>query len=292
LGPTGQALTVMITAQDRLGKTVERYPDTVHFMSSDPNAILPPDSTLTAGSGIFSVTFRNPGAQTLTVTDIDSPSVTGSAAVAVASNITIVNAASLVPGQGAPNTILTAFGTFSGCGASTQATVNGIASTVFYASPTQINVLLPGYVAGQQSASVQFSCAGLTTIPASVPIAAASPALFTVTASGTGQAAVVNQDGSIDSPCPRGSVIAVYGTGFGQLQPPDANGLSSLMLPITATIGGTAAPVVFAGQAPGFTTGLQQINISIPAYSPTGAAALVLSAGGTSTQAAVTLVIQ
>jgi uncharacterized protein (TIGR03437 family) len=64
------------------------------------------------------------------------------------------------------------------------------------------------------------------------------------------------------------------------------------MLPITATIGGTAAPVVFAGQAPGFTTGLQQINISIPAYSPTGAAALVLSAGGTSTQAAVTLVIQ
>jgi hypothetical protein len=54
------------------------YSGTIHFTSSDPNALLPPDTMLTGGTGPFSVTFVTPGVQTLTVTDATDPRFTGS----------------------------------------------------------------------------------------------------------------------------------------------------------------------------------------------------------------------
>jgi uncharacterized protein (TIGR03437 family) len=49
--------------------------------------------------------------------------------------------------------------------------------------------------------------------------------------------------------------------------------------------------VIFAGQAPSFTTGLQQINLQIPDSAPAGAMQLMLTAGPTETQTGVTLQI-
>jgi 6-phosphogluconolactonase len=288
---SGEVLTVTVTAQDRWGKTVRRYPDSVHFTSSDSNAILPPDSILTAGAGAFNVTFKTPGAQTLSVIDIESPSVMGNAVVAVASNITVVNAASLKPGSVAPNTIVSLFGQFSGCGTGTAVTVNGFPSTMFYASSTQINLLIPADIAGAANASIQVVCNGVSYIAAGIPIVVAAPALFTSGAAGSGQLALVNQSGAVDSPCSPGSVVQIYGTGFGPLKTPDSSGLANLLLPVTATIGNTPATVIFAGQAPGFTTGLQQIDVLIPANVPAGTATLVLAAGGNATQSGATLVI-
>jgi hypothetical protein len=54
----------------------------VHFTSSDAQAILPADSTLTNGVGTFSATLRTPGSQTLTATDTVNPSIAGSTTIA------------------------------------------------------------------------------------------------------------------------------------------------------------------------------------------------------------------
>ena len=55
------------------------YSGTVHFTSSDPLAVLPPDTSM-AGSGssrVFSVTFKTLGDQTITATDTHSPGFNG-----------------------------------------------------------------------------------------------------------------------------------------------------------------------------------------------------------------------
>jgi uncharacterized protein (TIGR03437 family) len=85
----------------------------------------------------------------------------------------------------------------------------------------------------------------------------------------------------------------VYATGFGDLNPAGADGLRHLALPVTASIGGVAAQVVYAGEAPGYTFGLQQINILIPLDAPTGAAVPIqLTIDNVTTPSGVTIAIQ
>jgi hypothetical protein len=84
----GTAFDVTVTAQDSNGNKVTGYTGTIHFTSSDPNAILPADYTFTssdAGVHTFSlgVTLKKAGSQTVTATDTGSSSVTGSATLSV-----------------------------------------------------------------------------------------------------------------------------------------------------------------------------------------------------------------
>ena len=68
---TGWPIYVTVTAVDQCNNTVTTFPDTVHVTSSDPAAVLPPDSTLFLGSGTFEATLNTvgTGSQTFTVTD-------------------------------------------------------------------------------------------------------------------------------------------------------------------------------------------------------------------------------
>jgi len=75
------------------------------------------------------------------------------------------------------------------------------------------------------------------------------------------------------------------------------NGAASLDALRTATtmptvlIGGQPAQVVFAGLSPQF-VGVNQINVAIPASTPTGnAVSLQISLGGVTTSAAVTIAV-
>lgn len=205
----------------------------------------------------------------------------------------IVNAASMQPGPAAPNTIVSAFGTFPGCNSVAQVTIDSNATSVFASTPTQINFLVPASVSGETAASVQIACAGLTSQTTTLPIATVDPAIFTAAMTGTGQAAIVNQDGSIDKISTAGNYLQVYTTGFGLLAAPGADGLAHLTLTVTASIGGAPATVLYAGEAPGWTHGLQQINVLIPANASKGPSVpLVLTVGGVTTQTGVTLGIQ
>jgi hypothetical protein len=73
----GDSHTFTVTAMDAYGNTTPAYAGTVHFTSSDPQAVLPNDSTLTNGTGTFSATLETAGTQSLTATDSTTASITG-----------------------------------------------------------------------------------------------------------------------------------------------------------------------------------------------------------------------
>ena len=72
-----------MTAEDQFGNPVPSYTGTVHFSASDTAAVLPPASTLTSGVGIFSVTLRTGGNQTVTAADTVNSSLSGSITIPV-----------------------------------------------------------------------------------------------------------------------------------------------------------------------------------------------------------------
>ncbi len=73
----GTAFNFTVTAQDQFNNTAIAYAGTVHFTSSDGQAVLPADATLTNGTGSFSATLRTAGSQTITATDTTTSSITG-----------------------------------------------------------------------------------------------------------------------------------------------------------------------------------------------------------------------
>jgi hypothetical protein len=72
--------TFTVTARNADGSTDTSYSGTVHFTSSDPQAVLPADYTFTAadqGVHTFSATLKTAGTQSITATDTTTSSLTG-----------------------------------------------------------------------------------------------------------------------------------------------------------------------------------------------------------------------
>jgi hypothetical protein len=66
----GRPFSLTVTAETASGDPVATYTGSVHFAASDPNAVLPQDSTLAGGQGTFTATLFRAGAQALTVSDL------------------------------------------------------------------------------------------------------------------------------------------------------------------------------------------------------------------------------
>src|SRR5438105_1167235 len=79
----GSSFSVTVQAKDGGNNNTTNYFGTVHFTSSDPQAVLPANSTLTNGGGSFSVVLKIAGAQTVTATDTVTSSINGSASLTV-----------------------------------------------------------------------------------------------------------------------------------------------------------------------------------------------------------------
>jgi hypothetical protein len=82
----GAAFSITVAALAADGKPAASYRGTVHFTTTDGQAILPGDYTFTAadnGVHTFTVTLKTAGSQTVTVQDTTTGSLTGSATVAV-----------------------------------------------------------------------------------------------------------------------------------------------------------------------------------------------------------------
>ena len=80
----GVPTTFTVTAENTFGNVATAYAGTVHFTSSDTQAVLPANATLTNGVGIFSATFNTTGSQMLTAADSVTPTIVGtSAAISV-----------------------------------------------------------------------------------------------------------------------------------------------------------------------------------------------------------------
>jgi len=71
------AFNFTVTALDSANNLAITYSGTAHFTSTDPQAVLPANSTLTKGVGTFSATLATVGNQTITATDTVTASITG-----------------------------------------------------------------------------------------------------------------------------------------------------------------------------------------------------------------------
>ena len=252
-----------------------------------------PSLTAPAGFWDFSPNRRN-NSYALDISGVDSAQLPLAPAIGA-----LVNGASWQAGPPAPNTILTFFyGSFPGA-QPLRVLLDGQSVEILYTGPTQLNFVVPPTAIPNASALLQISSGSNLLLATPLQIADASPALFTASQAGTGQASVLNQDYTYNGvaapavPAARGSILMVYGTGFGVANPVGQDGLSWLASAVSATIGGLPAEVTFAGLAPGYTPGLQQINIRIPDGCPTGAAVPIrLQIGGHSTQQGTTIAVE
>jgi len=266
-----------------------------------------------------SFTLQSPGSSVyVPVTLLIEP---GPAAPPVLSQV--VSAASGIAGSVSPGELVTVRGygagasavggltlTASGSVASNlnglQVTFDGKPAPLLYTSANQTNLVVPYEVAGEATTVMQVSYTAasgtLETAAWTLPVAAAAPAVFTVDATGMGQGAVENEDGSVNSeanPAARGSVVSIYATGEGQTSPPGVTGsvtqsnTKSPVLPVTVTIGGIGAVVQYSGSAPDEVAGLLQVNAVVTASATPGSAVPVtISVGGVPSQAGVTIAVK
>ena len=68
----GTAFNFTVTALDEKNSPVATYSGTVHFSSSDAQAVLPASATITGGTGTASITLKTAGNQSVTATGTDS----------------------------------------------------------------------------------------------------------------------------------------------------------------------------------------------------------------------------
>lgn len=219
----------------------------------------------------------------------------------------VANAARLSPGTLAPGLILSLFGRRMGPpdGASafvtngqlpfelagTQVIIAGRPAPLLFVSDRQINTIAPFELLSGSQVGTQVLHNGAASETIYLTAIAAAPALFTLDGSGTGRAAVINQDGAINgpsNPAPRGSVVQMFGTGGGATSPVLTDGLiqpldppfSTLELPVQVEIGRRQAEVLYSGAAPGLVAGVIQINARVPSdVTPRDTASVAIRVG-------------
>ena len=141
-------------------------------------------------------------------------------------------------------------------------TLNGSKLPIMAAFPFQINAQLPADAATGTS---ELQVAGaLGTSSKTISIVPVAPGIFVIGTSG----AVVNQDGSLnspDSPAQRGQFVSIYCSGLGTTAL--KGGLQVTAATVTVILNGNPVAPSFAGLTPGF-IGLYQVNATVPAGAP------------------------
>jgi uncharacterized protein (TIGR03437 family) len=184
-------------------------------------------------------------------------------------------------------------------------TFNGVPAALLYVSPTQINALIPAALApGKVQVMVQVN--GAISSPFTITAQPAQPAVyappnadasaFFVTAALAGTATLVGNsatDARVVRPVYPGDTLDLYMIGVGATLDPSKfitdrvfSGAFPVSTPVTATVGGEPASVVFAGlTAPG----LYLVRIVVPSGLAAGAQPLQVSAGGIQTRPSLVL---
>jgi len=242
---------------------------------------------------------------------LDGSQAAGSPAISA-----VVNSASDLEGPIAAGELITIFGANLGPSSAqpgeisggtvgnsiqnSQVLIGGIAAPMLYASATQMNVVVPFGVSGS-TAQIQVMDQGQEIASTSVQVQAASPALFSSNSSGGGQGAILNQDGSVNShknAAAPGSVVALFATGAGETTPASVDGALTTdpypapNLPVSVTINGENAKIIYVGAAPGLVAGVLQIDVVVPADTPAATFnQIVVTVGDYSSPSAVTLTV-
>lgn len=326
--PADQSVTQTITVSSAGAPTLFTYTSSIGYV-----ALASPSIT---SSGSFVVT---PATLQFTIVGTPQPGTSygnvviawdgGSATIPVTFTATaapgfppivasVASAASGSPGAIAPGEVISVFG--MGVGAApaglkldasgkvstqignTQILIDGVPAPLIYASANQMNAIVPYETGSGGIATLQVISNGQQSAVWQLPVAASAPALFTIGSTGVGQAAVLNQNNSVNgpsNPAARGEVVQIYATGGGQTAPSNSTGGiagssgDTTLLPVTVTIGGADALVTYHGSAPGEIAGLLQVNAIVPAgVTPGPAVPITFTAGGQSSQSGVTIAVK
>jgi uncharacterized protein (TIGR03437 family) len=219
----------------------------------------------------------------------------------------IVNAADHSAGKVAPGEIVLLYPTNIGDRREeTRILFDNIAAPIVFSVKGQLCAFVPYEVANKQTTEVVVEYQGARSSPVTLQVVDSAPAVFTLDPSGTGQASMLNETGCCNSarnPAAPGSIAALYATGEGQTTPPGVTGKVSdydkiagypvPRLPVSVTVGGEPAEIVFAGEAPHSMAGLLQVNFRVPANAPAGdAVPVVLMVGSARSLDGVTMAIR
>jgi uncharacterized protein (TIGR03437 family) len=171
---------------------------------------------------------------------------------------------------------------------------NGTPGPLLYTSATQSSAIVPFSLDGAANVEIVAQYQDRVSLPLTVPVRPADPGLFSADGTGSGAGAIVNGDGSInslDSPAPPGSIVVLFGAGFGQTTPPSVEGTLTpaanpprLRAPVAVTIDGRPAEVLYQGPAPGAIAGLYQFNVRVPVGAPSGNLPVKITIAGAATQ--------
>ncbi|HMC57911.1 MAG TPA: IPT/TIG domain-containing protein, partial [Candidatus Solibacter sp.] len=175
----------------------------------------------------------------------------------------VVNAASSQSGPVAPGELIVIYGTGLGPDqvtlsqasssgfvpanvAGTSVLIDGALAPIIYTSANQVAVVVP-FVTGGSLAQLFVQYQGQSSAGFNLSVASVTPGLFTLNGAGTGQAAAVNEGGSLNGPAKpvkAGDFVSLYMTGAGQTNPGGTDGhLAAVPLPlpllkVTVSIGG------------------------------------------------------
>ncbi len=183
----------------------------------------------------------------------------------------------------------------------TQVKVDDTFAPIIYVSDGQISFMMPDEAAGHASASITVVRNGVASNTVSIPVLASALRIFSADSTGHGQAAALNQDGTVNSPgnpAAAGTYVSLFGGGEGLTSPTLGDGAINPypaplpQVPITATIGGVAVQPQYAGEAPGLVYGILQVNLKIPASVKSGAIPVTLTNGTTASQSDITISVK
>jgi uncharacterized protein (TIGR03437 family) len=232
----------------------------------------------------------------------------------------VVNAASYESNSIAPGELVTVFGralgpgdlrgmilTSDGKSASTDIAgvkvyFDGVPASLVFVRADQIAAVVPPAGAQRDKTLVEVEYQGHQSPGVEVAVQPHSPGIFTLDSSGRGQAAaILHADSTVNgpsNPASKNSILSVFGTGgglpAGTGSPGDiATAADELQTPVSATVGGAPAEVLYAGTSPGLLRSVMQINLRLAKETPVGnAVPLIITLGQTNTQPGVTLAIR
>ena len=327
--PAPQTITVSIAGGGAVAFNASATSQGANWLSVSPSTGTTPGNVtvsinpagLTAGAYQGTVTISIAGASNsplnLPITLNVSPSAVVAPTVAAIQNAASFLSTSVAPGLNiliygtnmGPATLVpyqVASGELSTTLSGTQVTFDGIPAAIVFTRNTLVSVMVPYELAGRVSTAMVVTYNGAISAPLQLRVAPTAPGIYTLSQTGTGQGAILNENGTVNSPSnPEvpGHYIQIYGTGEGQTSPAGVDGLIIPIqlpfpmpnLPVTVTIGGLAVPpsdIAYAGEAPLNVSGVIQVNAKIPAGVGAGPVPVVFSVGGVPSQAGVTVNVQ
>jgi len=143
-------------------------------------------------------------------------------------------------------------------------------------------------------------------VPVPISVFSAQPAILATAGNGIGQGHVYKIDAQSNqiladakSPAKAGDVLVIYSVGLGPVTPAVRSGdpasfsvLSNVNAPVSVTIGGQLAQVLFSGLTPGY-SGLYQVNAVVPGGVIAGSQVPVLvSVAGSASSTGIYMAVQ